>query len=231
MTRQFTPLRAGGRRSPRFGGGGWGDGGRRQSGFIWAAAAVLTAGWSTQDKPVERFKPLDPEKIQDGDKDKTISAALSVDETRFKTAYSDDSATITSSLKTLEEAGAAVDLRFRISPLAEATGLWAKKTHRLEESSGPAEPGDMPMVDLGIPPGFNADLVASDPNVARYEIKRDRVQIYLHHLPEEAGTAFELKVPMSPRYAMEVTTPLARAGSFYKPTQGSESIPTVLTVR
>ena len=35
---------------------------------------------------------------------------------------------------------------------------------------------------------------------------------------------------MSPRYAMEVTTPLARAWSFYKPIDGSESIPTVLTV-
>ena len=40
-------------------------------------------------------------------------------------------------------------------------------------SSGPAEPGDMPMVDFGIPPGFDADLgdlddqVANDHNVAQ----------------------------------------------------------------
>lgn len=103
-------------------------------------------------------------------------------------------------------------------------------------SSGSAEPGDMPMVDFGVPAGFDADLgnldtmVASDPNVARYEIKGDRVQIYLHSLPKEPGTAFEVGVPISPRFPMQITAPSARAWSFYKPEEGSESLPAVLTV-
>ncbi len=103
-------------------------------------------------------------------------------------------------------------------------------------STGPADPGDMPMVDIGVPPGFEADLgpldelVATDHNVARYELKGDRVVIYLMHLPEQPGTAFEVDVPLSPRFPMTVTTPSARAWSFYKPEEVSKSLPTLLTV-
>ncbi len=103
-------------------------------------------------------------------------------------------------------------------------------------STGPAEPSDMPMVEFSAPPGFDADLdpldalVASDDNVDRYQIVDGRVQIYLHHLPEEPGTAFELTLPMSPRFPMTVTTPAAKAWSYYKPEQTSESFPAVLTV-
>jgi len=103
-------------------------------------------------------------------------------------------------------------------------------------SSGPAEPGDMPMVNVGVPPGFDADLtaldelVANDINVARYELKGDRVVIYLHMLPDEPGVAFEVAIPLSPRFAMEVTTPAATAYPFYKPQEQSESLPVVLTV-
>jgi len=37
-------------------------------------------------------------------------------------------------------------------------------------------------------------------------------------------------IPLSPRFAMEVTTPAATAYPFYKPQQQSESLPMVLTV-
>lgn len=132
-----------------------------------------------------------------------------------------------------------------VGPLMDVAMTYSKTTFDANEhtegtvtvtSTGPAEPGDMPMVDFGVPPGFDADLtnldaqVAADPNVARYEVKGDRVVIYLHHLPEEPGTAFELMVPLKPRFPMTVTTPAARAWSYYKPDQVSESLPVVLTV-
>ena len=103
-------------------------------------------------------------------------------------------------------------------------------------SSGPAETSDMPMVDIGVPPGFDPDLsqldelVTKDPNVARYEQKGDRLVVYLHSLPKEAGTAFEVAIPLSPRFPMTVTTPSAKAYKFYEPQDASESLPTVLTV-
>jgi hypothetical protein len=95
-------------------------------------------------------------------------------------------------------------------------------------------PGDMPMVDVGVPPGFEPDfseldhLVVADANVARYEIKGDRVWIYLHELSPEAG--FEVNIPMSPRFAMEISTPPARAWEFFKPEAWSESLPVKLVV-
>ena len=102
---------------------------------------------------------------------------------------------------------------------------------------GGAGPGDMPMVDFGVPPGFDADLsqldtlVATDPLVARYEVKGERVVIYLHDIPKEAGKkAFEVGIPLSPRYPMTVTTLAARTWPFYEPQNGSESVPVVLTV-
>ena len=95
-------------------------------------------------------------------------------------------------------------------------------------------PGDMPMVDIGIPPGFEADLseldhlVIADANVARYEIKGDRVWIYLHELSPENG--FVVNIPMSPRFAMQISTPPARAWEFFKPEAWSESLPVKLIV-
>ena len=95
-------------------------------------------------------------------------------------------------------------------------------------------PGDMPMVDVGILPGFEPDfseldhLVIADPNMARYEIKGDRVWIYLHELSPEKG--FSANIPMSPRFAMEITTPTARAWEFFKPDAWSESVPVSITV-
>lgn len=99
-----------------------------------------------------------------------------------------------------------------------------------------ASPGDMPMVDFGIPPGFDADLsqldekVKSDPLVARYELKGDRVVIYLHDLPKEQGLALSVDIPLSPRYPMTVTTVAAKTWPFYQPESASESLPVVLTV-
>lgn len=90
------------------------------------------------------------------------------------------------------------------------------------------------MVAVGIPPGFDADLseldhlVIADANVARYEIKGDRVWIYLHELSPENG--FQVDISLRPRFAMEIKTPAARAWEFFKPEAWSESLPVQLTV-
>ncbi|HIA03007.1 MAG TPA: hypothetical protein EYN66_14055 [Myxococcales bacterium] len=133
-------------------------------------------------------------------------------------------------------AGPLMDIDVTYSKLKMVVGESTMANISIVTNGDGAEPGDMPMVDVGIPPGFDADLsvldelVANDPMVPRYEVKADRIVIYLHDLPAKSGAAFSFKLPLSPRYPMVVTTPSARAWPFYKPEQTSESLPVVLTV-
>jgi hypothetical protein len=130
-----------------------------------------------------------------------------------------------------------MDINVTYDKLQLAVGESTKAKISVMTNGSGAEPGDMPMVDVGIPPGFDADLselddmVANDPLVPRYERKGDRVVIYLHDLPSTSGEAFSFTMPLSPRYPMVVSTPSARAWPFYKPEQTSESLPVVLTVK
>jgi len=95
---------------------------------------------------------------------------------------------------------------------------------------------DMPMVEFAIPPGFEVDFgpldeqVDKDPNVARYDLKGDRVLIYLHRMPPEAGSSFEFTFPLQPRFPMEIETPPSATYPFYEPNLGSESTPSTLVV-
>ena len=134
--------------------------------------------------------------------------------------------------------GPLTDIQMTWAPVALAVGESTTATVTVTTTGADgAGPGDMPMVEFGIPPGFDADLsplddrVKSDPMVARYEVKGDRVQIYLHEIPAVEGVkAFEISIPMSPRFPMTVTTAAARTWPFYEPKKVSESLPVVLTV-
>jgi hypothetical protein len=133
-------------------------------------------------------------------------------------------------------AGPLMDIDVTYDKLKLAVGESTTAHITVTTNGDGAEPGDMPMVDIGVPPGFDPDLsvldemVANDPLVPRYEVKGDRIVIYLHDLPKKSGPAFSFKMPLSPRYPMVVTTPSARAWPFYKPEQMSESLPVTLTV-
>ena len=132
--------------------------------------------------------------------------------------------------------GPSLDVAVDWSPTEVTVGQLTVATVTVTNAGDAVGPGDMPMVDVGVPPGFDPDLteldgmVTGDPNVARYEVKGDRVLIYLHHLGGELSETFEVHIPMSPRYPMEVATPAARAWEFFAPEDYSESVPVVLTV-
>jgi hypothetical protein len=97
-------------------------------------------------------------------------------------------------------------------------------------------PGDMPMVEFLVPPGFDADLsqldkrVANDMNVPRYEVKGSKVVIYLHNLSPDKDPGFEVKIPLQARFPMAVSAPGARAWIFFEPDHLSESAPVALQI-
>ena len=133
--------------------------------------------------------------------------------------------------------GPNMDVTVDYAPTSVLVGQAITATIRVENTGGTSvTAGDMPMVEFGIPPGFDPDLsdldklVAGDPNVARYELKTDKVLIYLHALGTAPEEWFQLDIPLSPRFPMEITTRPGRVWEFFKPDSVSESLPVVLTV-
>ena len=137
---------------------------------------------------------------------------------------------------TTRRVGPNMDIDVTYAPTTFPQDAFTVASLRVVNNGSAIGPGDMPMVDFGVPPGFDADLteldhkVLADPNVARYELKGERIWIYLHEVSANPEEAFEVDIRLRPRFPMKVTAPSARAWEFFKPDQYSESLPVELTV-
>lgn len=92
----------------------------------------------------------------------------------------------------------------------------------------------LPLIDLGIPPGF--DVVADDfaklqkkGAIDRYSIAGRQVIVYLRQL--QKGKPFTLQYRLKARYPLRAQTPVSRAYLYYQPNIKAQSVPTKLQVR
>ena len=132
--------------------------------------------------------------------------------------------------------GPLLDVAMTWSPSTVAAGGTVSGTVTVTSNGQALGAGDMPMVHIPIPPGFDVDTavlgaaLAAGKGIARYETKDDHLLVYLHGVPEGQTTVLEETLAYRPRFAMTVTTPVAKTWPFYKPEETSMSAVEVLTV-
>ena len=91
----------------------------------------------------------------------------------------------------------------------------------------------LPIVDLGIPPGFEVDPAAfdelrEDGLIDRYELTGPQVILYLRRIEQGAPVKFSYR--LKAKYPVRAKTPTTTAYRYYQPEEKAEAAPVVLTV-
>ena len=91
----------------------------------------------------------------------------------------------------------------------------------------------MPLVELGIPPGFDVDsggfeTLLAQGKIAKYEINGSRVSLYLMELPP--GQLMPFSSGLRARYPLRVKTPPSAVYEYYQPKNRAESTPVELEI-
>ena len=90
---------------------------------------------------------------------------------------------------------------------------------------------NMAIVDLGIPPGFDADTTAFETmqqngQIEKHEVTGNQVILYLRQLSNE--TPFQFTCAFRAKYPLRVQTPTSAAYEYYQPQNRAESKPVIL---
>ncbi len=101
----------------------------------------------------------------------------------------------------------------------------------VNETAGPVF---MPLIDLGVPPGFelladSLDILVARERIARYEITGNQLILYLHELP--VRQPFQFSYQLRAKHPLRVTAPTAAIYDYYNPEVRSESAGTQIEVR
>lgn len=99
---------------------------------------------------------------------------------------------------------------------------------------GRPEPAVMPMVELGVPPGFSAEdgdfaKLVQDGVIARYQVGGNRVVVYLDAVTKEAPVSFEYR--LRAETPVRAAVPGSVAYPYYEPELRAVTEPVVLVVR
>lgn len=108
---------------------------------------------------------------------------------------------------------------------------WVTLTATIHNNMG--ENAEMPLIDLGVPPGFSVDASALEEAVAahkisKYTIAARQVIIYLERL--DANATLSLAFRLQARFPIHAKTPQSDAYPYYNPERASYSAPQELTV-
>lgn len=92
---------------------------------------------------------------------------------------------------------------------------------------------EMPLIDLGVPPGFDVvpdDLEAAvkQKAISKYTLAQRQIIVYLEKL--DPGATLELHYAVKARYPIRAKTPLSKAYPYYNPEEASVSPPQLLVV-
>jgi hypothetical protein len=92
----------------------------------------------------------------------------------------------------------------------------------------------MVMVELGVPPGFRADVEDFEPllrrgEIARYSITPRQITLYLTGMPAESEKTFAYR--LTPLFPVKAQTPASVAYEYYTPSNRATASPVELTVR
>lgn len=95
------------------------------------------------------------------------------------------------------------------------------------------EPAQMPIVDLGVPPGFEvetADLgrLVESQTISRFSVTPRQVILYLDEL--RPGEAFTIRYRLRARFPVRVQAPSSQTYLYYTPEQRADTQPSTLVV-
>ena len=90
---------------------------------------------------------------------------------------------------------------------------------------------NMAIVDLGIPPGFDADSTAfeamrQNAQIAKFEITGNQVILYLREISNVSP--FQFNYTLRPKYPLRVQTPVSTVYEYYQPQNRAETAPVIL---
>jgi uncharacterized protein YfaS (alpha-2-macroglobulin family) len=93
---------------------------------------------------------------------------------------------------------------------------------------------EMPLIDLGIPPGFTVDTADLDGAVlqkliSKYTLAARQIIVYMDKL--DPGATVELRYQIRAKYPIRARTPLSKAYPYYNPDQANMSPPQQILVR
>ncbi|HEY3358065.1 MAG TPA: alpha-2-macroglobulin family protein, partial [Polyangia bacterium] len=126
------------------------------------------------------------------------------------------------------------DLRLSVEYDRTAVATAEAVTARVRLTTASRTPINMPVVEIGVPPGFGLDEDALEPLVRRglidkYERGPGKLVLYVSRLAAGAPLAFD--VPLRPRMPLRVQAPASTVYEYYRPESRAEVVPVVLTVR
>lgn len=93
---------------------------------------------------------------------------------------------------------------------------------------------EMPLIDLGIPPGFTVipddlDSAVKEKRISKYTLAARQIIVYVEKM--EPGTTLELHYAVKSKYPIKARTPLSKAYPYYNPEQATVSAPQMIVVR
>ena len=93
---------------------------------------------------------------------------------------------------------------------------------------------EMPLIDLGIPPGFTVvpdelDAAVKDKRISKYTLAQRQIIVYLEKL-DPAGT-LKLTYQVKAKYPIKARIPISKAYPYYNPEQAGVSKARMIVVR
>ncbi|MGC8669166.1 MAG: MG2 domain-containing protein [Chthonomonadales bacterium] len=93
---------------------------------------------------------------------------------------------------------------------------------------------EMPLIDLGVPPGFDVlvedlETAVRQKTINKYTLAQRQIIVYLEKL--DPGATLELHYAVKAKYPIRAKTPLSKAYPYYNPEEASVSPPQMLVVR
>ena len=92
---------------------------------------------------------------------------------------------------------------------------------------------EMPLVDIGLPPGFTPiteklDAAVADKTISKYTVAARQLIIYIEKL--EPGKSVTLSYQLKAKYPIRARTPESKAYPYYNPEKADISAPQQMTV-
>ncbi len=93
---------------------------------------------------------------------------------------------------------------------------------------------EMPLIDLGVPPGFTVvtdelESAVKEKRISKYTLAARQIIVYLEKL--DPGSSLELRYAIKSKYPIKARTPLSKAYPYYNPEQATVSPPQTMVVR
>ncbi len=133
----------------------------------------------------------------------------------------------------MPEAKGPLDISVQYDKTRLSTDDLATVTVTVQNVSMPRATVEMPLIDIGLPPGFTPvtdalDKAVAEKVISKYTIAARQIIIYIEKL--EPGKRVTLTYQLKARYPIRARTPQSRAYPYYNPEKADVSAPQQVTV-